>query len=118
MTIGEISTSEGLSDSNVGKLLRILRLGGLIESERGREGGYSLAKSPGAIRVSDVIDVLGGRIVEEEFCARHSGVRDMCVHTVDCTVMSLWERVQEAIDGVLEETTLADLVPETTRADR
>ena len=112
VTIGEISRAEGLSTANVGKLLRILRLAGVVTSERGREGGYSLATVPEEIRIGTVLDHLGGRIVAEEFCSRHSGTRPICVHSVDCSVISLWERVQTAVDDVLLSTTLADLLPE------
>ena len=90
LTIPEISQAEGLSEANVAKILRILRMGGFIRSERGRDGGYALAKPPEEIILGNVLASLGGRIVEDDFCSRHSGVQRICVHSVDCTVMSLW----------------------------
>lgn len=111
LTIPEISEAEGLSEANVAKLLRILRMGGFIQSERGRDGGYTLAKRPEEIVIGNVLAGLGGRIIEEDFCERHSGVNAMCVHSVDCAVISLWENVQTAIDGVLFKTRLSDLLP-------
>ena len=118
MTIPEISSAEGLSESNVAKILRILRIGGFIVSERGREGGYSLSRAPEEIVMGKVLASLGNRIVDDEFCAKHSGVREFCVHSIDCSVISLWENVQEAVDGVLFSTTLADLLPRTGESDR
>ncbi len=111
LTIPEISVAEGLSESNVAKLLRILRLGGFITSERGRDGGYALAKTPEEIVLGAVLASLGGRIVEDDFCAKHSGVNRFCIHSVDCTIMTVWENVQSAIDGVLFNTKLSDLLP-------
>lgn len=111
VTIPEISAAEGLSESNVAKLVRLLRIGGFITSERGRDGGYALAHDASEIVVGNVLACLGERIVGDDFCEKHSGVRNFCVHTVDCTVISLWERVQSAVDGVLFSTTLADLLP-------
>ena len=65
-----------------------------------------------------VLASLGNRIVDDEFCAKHSGVREFCVHSIDCSVISLWENVQEAVDGVLFSTTLADLLPRFAESDR
>ena len=112
LTIPEISEAEGLSEAHVAKLLRILRMGGFIKSERGRDGGYALAKEPKAIVLGNVLASLGGRIIEDDFCAKHSGVERLCVHSVDCTVMTLWENVQSAIDEVLFNTKLSDLLPQ------
>ncbi|MCB0713965.1 MAG: Rrf2 family transcriptional regulator [Ignavibacteriae bacterium] len=111
LTIPEISQSEGLSEAHVAKLLRILRMGGFIQSERGRDGGYTLARNPDEIVLGSVLASLGGRIIEDDFCAKHSGTSGLCVHSVDCTVMSLWENVQGAIDNVLFTTKLQDLLP-------
>lgn len=111
LTIPEISQAEGLSEATVGKILRILRMGGFIQSERGRDGGYALAKKPEEIVIGSVLAALGGRIIQEDFCARHSGVKAMCVHSVDCAVISLWENVQTVIDEVLFNTKLSNLIP-------
>lgn len=117
LTIPEISQAEGLSEANVAKVLRLLRMGGFIQSERGRDGGYTLAMRPHDIVIGNVLAALGGRIVQEDFCSRHSGVRNMCVHSVDCAVISLWENVQTAIDGVLFNTRLSNLIPDLAGAD-
>ncbi len=111
LTIPEISQAEGLSEANVGKLLRILRLGGFVESARGRVGGYTLSCPPDEIGLDGVLTVLGGRFVDEDFCERHSGTEEICVHSVECSIMSLWQNVQHAVDGVLSKTKLSDLLP-------
>ncbi len=111
LTIPEISQAEGLSEANVAKLLRILRMGGFVKSERGRDGGYTLAKKPQEVVLGSVLASLGDRIIEDDFCIKHSGVKRLCVHSVDCTVMTLWENVQGAIDNVLFNTRLCDLLP-------
>lgn len=110
MTIPELSTAEGLGNSNTAKLLRILRMGGFIESERGHKGGYKLARTPGNIIIADVVNDLGGRLFDDSFCADHAGLVDSCAHEIDCSVRSLWTMVQRVVDGVLQQTTLADLM--------
>ncbi len=111
LTIPEISQAEGLSESNVAKLLRILRIGGIVDSARGRVGGYSLARPARQIRIAEVLRVLGGRLLENDFCDSYSGNHEICVHSVDCSIFSLWQSVQDAVDHVLETRTLGDMIP-------
>ena len=110
MTIPEISEAEGLSSHTVAKLLRALRIGGLLESERGQTGGYSLTRKPDEISVGEALAVLGGRLYDENFCAIHSGIKDICTHTIDCSIRSLWRIIQDSVDGVVGNLTLQDLL--------
>jgi Rrf2 family transcriptional regulator, iron-sulfur cluster assembly transcription factor len=109
LTIPEISKAEGVSEAYVGKLLRMLRLGGLVTAARGT-GGYSLARPASQIAIGDVMAVLGGRLYENDFCETHSGQLKDCVHSVDCSLRVLWRTVQAAVDDVLSRTTLEDLL--------
>jgi Rrf2 family iron-sulfur cluster assembly transcriptional regulator len=110
MTIPEISQAEGLSEANTAKLLRILRMGGFIDSSRGQEGGYHLTRPANAILISDVLAVLGGKLFDDKFCDKHSGFEDTCYHSTDCSIRHLWQTVQTRIDDVLSGITLQDLV--------
>ena len=49
LTIPEISRGEGITEHTTAKILRVLRLGGFLESERGHLGGYTLSRPPGKI---------------------------------------------------------------------
>lgn len=109
LTIPRISEAEGLSVAYVGKLMRILRQGGLVESTRGQSGGYALARAPDEIVVAEVLDVLGGRLVEPGFCEQFPGLNDVCTRSVDCSMRALWNAVQGALDGLLGKITLGDL---------
>lgn len=110
VTIPEISEIERISQHNVAKLLRVLRLGGFLESERGQSGGYTLSRAPEKIYVSEVLAVLGGRLFDDSFCKSHSGTVSICTNSSDCSVRSLWRIIQDAVDKVLENLTLRDLM--------
>ena len=110
MTIPEISQAEGLSVPNVAKLMRLLRISGLIRSERGQSGGYTLAKPAAEIKVEEVITVLGGHFFSPKFCERHSGRQENCAHAVDCSLRVLWNTIQGVLSDVLGKTSLADLL--------
>jgi len=111
LTIPQISEEEGLSQHYVAKLCRILRLAGLIKSSRGKEGGYTLARSADQISVPEILSALGTPLYSPGFCTHHTGNLKICSHTVDCTVRPLWEIIQRAIDNVLQNVSLKDLLP-------
>ncbi|NJD21269.1 MAG: Rrf2 family transcriptional regulator [Melioribacter sp.] len=110
LTIPEISRAEGISEHNAGKILRVLRLGGLLESSRGQIGGYTLTRPPEQISVGTVLKVLGGRLFDDEFCNTHTGAMDICTNSIDCSVRSLWKLIQDSVDSVVEKMTLKDLM--------
>lgn len=113
VTIAELSRSEGITEPNVAKMMRLLRQAGFVQSTRGQSGGYSLARPAGEINVGDVASVLGGRLYEPSFCDDHTGVERLCTHMTDCSIRSVWRLVQRAVDDVLGKITLKDLlVPE------
>ena len=110
LTIPEISRTEGISPEYVAKLMRILRRGGLVISARGATGGYTLARPAAQITAGEALTVLGGRLFESDFCERHSGAESLCTHSIDCSIRSLWQALQAAVDNVLTNTTLSDLL--------
>ncbi|HLY59507.1 MAG TPA: Rrf2 family transcriptional regulator [Terriglobia bacterium] len=110
LTIPEISKGEGISISYAAKLLRMLRRGGFLTSARGQTGGYRLSRPAQEMNVGHVLALLGGRLFESEFCDHHAGVAQVCTHSVDCSMRSLWHAVQMVVDRVLDKTTLKDLL--------
>jgi Rrf2 family iron-sulfur cluster assembly transcriptional regulator len=109
-SIPEISRAEGLSVPNVAKLMRILRLGGLVASVRGQAGGYMLSRSAEQVSVAEILALLGGSFFGPHFCDRHSGLERNCAHQSDCSLRLLWSTVQKTLDGILNKTTLKDLL--------
>jgi Rrf2 family transcriptional regulator, iron-sulfur cluster assembly transcription factor len=110
LTIPEISKAEGITTHNTAKILRVLRIGGFLESSRGQIGGYTLSRPSENILVSDVLAVLGGKLFDAEFCKDHKGTVNICTHSVDCSIRSLWQLLQNAVDGVLKNLSLKDLL--------
>ncbi len=111
--IRDIAEHEGLSIDYTAKLLRMLRQGDLITSERGAAGGYRLARPASELKLRDVMRVLdtplygGGNL-----CEAHSGQLPMCVHKTSCSLRVLWRAIEAAMDEVLDKVTLADLLLE------
>jgi Rrf2 family protein len=110
LTIAELSEREGISAPNVAKIMRILRRAGLVRSTRGKSGGYHLARPAAEVRALDVLAALGGRLFDPGFCDRHAGVEAHCLNTRDCSIRPVLRGLQDAVDQVLEELTLASLL--------
>lgn len=109
-TIPEIARVEGITEHTAGKILRQLRLGGFLESSRGQIGGYTLTRPPEKIFVGEVLQSLGGKLFDDSFCNSHSGIFDICTNSIDCSLRSLWRAVQNAVDSVVGNMTLKDLL--------
>ena len=110
MTIPEISKGEGISQHNTAIILRVLRIGGFLESERGHIGGYALSRSPEEIIVGEVLSVLGGKLYDDDFCQSHSNKSSLCTISIDCSIRSLWMLIQDSVDNVVNNMRLSDLM--------
>ena len=60
LTVHEIGAREGLSGAYVAKLMNLLRDAGLVDSVRGRSGGYYITRPPEAVSISDILAALAG----------------------------------------------------------
>ncbi len=114
VTIPEIAKVEKMSPAYVGKLLRVLRQGKLVDGIQGSAGGYRLPRPATEISVGSVLEILGGRLFEPKYCERFPGEQPFCVHTSSCSVRSLWAGLDLVIGAILSRTMLSDLV----RAER
>src|SRR5580765_5932769 len=86
--------------------LGALHKAGLVKSFRGAGGGCRIAKDPSEIRVADIADAIEGQLFPM-FCLEPSD--HTCFQDSRCGLQGFWGDVARAIDGVLRETTVADL---------
>jgi Rrf2 family protein len=86
--------------------LAALHKAGIVDSQRGANGGASLARDPSEIRIADVVTALEGPLAPMYCLEPHD---ERCVQSHQCGLQELWMRVEEAVRGVFEETTLADI---------
>lgn len=109
LTLNQIAEREGLSVANAGKLMGILVRAGLVQSQRGANGGYTLTRPAAEIRLNEVIRVLDEDTVDR-FCQTHTGVLDICIHTSDCGIRPVIVGLHEIVQSALAEITLAQLI--------
>ena len=87
-------------------ILLELRRSGIVASQRGAEGGYWLAKPAAEVTVADVIRAVEGPIAT----VRGSRPEDVAYTGAASALREVWIDLRASMRGVLETTTLADLV--------
>jgi Rrf2 family transcriptional regulator, cysteine metabolism repressor len=106
LQIKTIADREDISNKYLEQLIAMLKASGLVRSIRGPRGGYVLAKPPSEVLMKDVFLTLEGPMIPAE-CLQHE---EYCERCTDCATRQIWHQLQNAILGVLESVTLADLV--------
>jgi Rrf2 family protein len=102
----EIARREEISLKYLEQVFIPLRTAGLVKSIRGSKGGYSLAKSPSEIYLSEIVEVLEGPI-EIVDCLRDS---KHCRKASHCVTREVWREVSQAIQNILSSITLEELL--------
>ena len=107
ITINELAKQLDIPIKFLEQILLGLKRGGFVESRRGKEGGYLLAKSPSRIRIGDVVRFIDGPI-EPIGCIEkgYSGCNDIN----GCVFRNIWKKVAKKTSEVVDSVTFADLV--------
>ena len=88
-------------------ILLDLRRAGLLHSHRGVDGGYALARPADQITVGDVVRAAGGALTT----VRGLPTATTTYHGAATGLREVWVAVEEAIEGVVDHKTLAELSP-------
>ena len=104
-----IASAEDLSVEYTAKLMRRLRIGGIVTSIRGTNGGYRMAKPASRISVWEVLQILDENFLSEAGCECAPRERSDCRKTTRCAIQSLWRRLGDELRATLEQVTLAEL---------
>jgi len=106
-TAADLAAETHLPLPTVSKLLKGLLASGLLQSQRGVKGGYSLSKAPKDICLTEVIAALEGPVALTE-CS--TDVHGACNLEPSCPIMHNQQIINQAVRGVLERISLSDLI--------
>jgi len=108
--VADIATANQIPKKFLDAILGELRNAGFVHSKKGKGGGYTLARTPEEIGVGNVIRVLDGPLAPIQ-CASRTVYRrcDDCTDEKHCAVRLVMLQAREAITGVLDKTTLAQM---------
>ena len=102
----DIAQRQQISPPYLEHLIAPLVAAGIIRSTRGARGGVWLARPPEEIKLSEVIGLLEGSIAPVECVSDPK----YCPRSDFCVTRDIWGELKKAMNGVLESTTLRDLV--------
>jgi Rrf2 family cysteine metabolism transcriptional repressor len=106
VSIKDISKRQGVSDKYLEQIISVLNKAGYVRSIRGAQGGYMLKKDPKDYTVGMILRLTEGSLApvscvdDDMVCERENG----------CVTFYVWKKLNDAINGVVDSITLADLV--------
>ncbi len=104
-TTHEIARSQGIPAQFLVDILSDLRADRLVRSQRGRDGGYQLARPAEQISIADVLRCIDGPLAS----VRDIGLGDLPYSGPTAALTDVWRALRASMRSVLEETTLADV---------
>lgn len=102
-----IAERQNISEKYLEQIISILNRAGYVKSTRGAQGGYRLAKSPEQYSVGMILRLTEGSLAPVS-CLEDE--ENMCERQESCATLEVWKRLDDAIKGVVDAITLADLV--------
>jgi Rrf2 family nitric oxide-sensitive transcriptional repressor len=106
VTIDEVATSYGISRNHLIKVINELARAGFLQTQRGRGGGFTLARPANRIKVSEVLKFgEEGQALVECFDA----INNKCVITPACRLKVMLAEAMKAFNAVLDKYTIADI---------
>lgn len=105
--VKDIAERQEISIKYLEQIISVLGKAGFVKSVRGPQGGYILKKKPEEYTVGMILRVTEGSLapvacVEEE--------ESDCGRKCDCVTYPLWKKIGDAVNGVIDNTTLQDLI--------
>jgi Rrf2 family protein len=110
VTIGTIAEAQALPARFLENILIQLKGGGILDSARGREGGYWLARPPKEITVGQILRIMEMTVAPVDCLER--GLKETCPMKDACAFLPMWTRGLHAMLEVYDGTTYENLVRE------
>ena len=109
----EIARRKGIPEPYLARVLLTLQRSGVVKSQRGPRGGHSLARDASEISMGMVMDSLGGTRTLVS-CLDHA---EACDQAPTCSQRDIWREVDEAVQRILDSTSIAELVNRLSRPE-
>ena len=107
VSIHELASKGDIPYKFLEQVLLALKKGGFVDSKRGVNGGYFMAKPPDTVTIGDVIRFIEGPI-EPITCVGKNNYEE-CKDFVTCVFRDIWGQVYNAIALVIDTVTFAEL---------
>ncbi len=116
--ISELADHERMPVKFLEQIMKDLKAAGYVASERGKFGGYRLARTASAIPIGEVVRLLDGPLAPIGCVSQTAYQKCSCPDEAHCGLRMIMLDVRNAIAGILDRYTVADLVSVTLRKMR
>jgi Rrf2 family transcriptional regulator, cysteine metabolism repressor len=103
----DIAKRQEISEKYLEQIISILNRAGYVKSIRGAHGGYRLSKKPEEYTIGMILRLTEGSLAPVECMGENAST---CDRKSGCATVVVWEKLYEAINSVIDNITLADLV--------
>ncbi len=107
--LNSIAEKQGLSENYLEQLFSVLKKEGLLQSVRGAQGGYMLAKHPQDITVGHILRTLEGNMAPVDCVVEGS---KKCDREDECATKFVYMQIQDSINNVIDSISLQDMINE------
>lgn len=107
ISLKSIAQRQEISEKYLEQIIGILTKAGFVRSMRGAGGGYRLARAAGSYTVGSILRLTEGSLAPV-WCVEEGTAG--CSRAGSCVTMTVWKEINDAINGVVDRITLADLV--------
>lgn len=114
--VTELAKAEDLPIKFLEQVMQQLREAGFVESERGKHGGYRLAKPSSQIHIGEIVRLIDGPLAPIGCVSQTAYAPCNCPDEAHCGLRMLMLDVRNAIAAILDRYTLADVVEVTSRS--
>ena len=108
--IQSIAADENIPKRFLEQILNELKKGGFVESRRGVDGGYRLARNPNEISLAAVVRHIEGKLAPVGCVSENFYQKCNCPDESRCALRSVMKEVRDAVAGLMEQLSVADLV--------
>lgn len=105
--VKDIAARQGISEKYLEQIIAVLNKAGYVKSVRGAQGGYKLARAPGEYTVGMILRLTEGSMAPVA-CLDEGA--DECERCDTCETLQVWKELYAAINQVIDNVTVADLV--------
>lgn len=111
VALSSIAQRQSISVSYLEQLIAKLKKAGIVNSIRGAQGGYVLARCAQDISVGEILRALEGDLYPVD-CAEINGVEKFCTSSDRCVTKHVWKRITDSINDAVDGIMLSELVEE------
>ena len=114
VSLKDVARRQEISDKYLEQIVSVLNKAGYVKSVRGAQGGYLLRKDPSEYTVGMILRLTEGDLAPVSCVGENA---ETCKREAGCAAIRIWQRINDAVNAVVDDITLADMLAWQQEAD-